>query len=218
MNIRESLKDTDLFSALSPKNLEILAQICIPKRAKKRETIFLEGNEGSRFFVLLKGRVQIYRLNPEGREVVIKVINPGEIFAEVVLFEREEYPVCAAALSDCDLLSIPGLQFKCLLENEAFRDEFIAILMGKQRYLTERIMYLTSRDVESRFFGFLDEQYGRRKEYQIDISKKDISLSIGATPETLSRLIQRLSASGLITWEGKRLRVDDSCWEIIDYS
>lgn len=217
MDIRESLQNAELFSSFSKKSLELLAQICILKQAKKRQTLFLEGQEGSGFYVLLHGRVQIYRVNTEGREIVIKVINPGEIFAEVILFEKDQYPVCAAALVECNLLFIPGVQFKSLLASATFRDEFIAILMGKQRYLTERIMYLTSRDVESRFFGFLVEQYGRKGVYEIDITKRDISLSIGATPETLSRLIHRLTGEGLIAWTGKRLTIEESCWDVIDF-
>ena len=74
-------------------------------------------------------------------------------------------------------------------------------------------MYLTSNDVESRFFGFLEEQFGRREEYEIQISKKDISTAIGATPETLSRLIQRLTSAGVIEWAGKRLRVGEANWD-----
>ncbi|MBT3271678.1 MAG: Crp/Fnr family transcriptional regulator [Spirochaetales bacterium] len=213
MDIKHKLLESDFFSSLSHANIELLAEICIPKQASRHETLFLEGQEGGLFFLLLSGRIQLYRLNADGREIAIKVIGPGEIFAEVILFEVDTYPVCAATISDCGLLAIPVFQFSCLLENPDFRDDFISMLMKKQRYLTSRIMYLTSHDVEARFFGFLEEQFGRQSEYLIALSKKDISTAIGATPETLSRLIQRLTLENLIMWKGKKLQVDEACWD-----
>jgi CRP/FNR family transcriptional regulator, dissimilatory nitrate respiration regulator len=213
MTVRQQLVASDFFSHMSERNLDRLGGICLPKKIARRDTLFLEGQEGSLFFLLVDGRIQLYRLNPDGREVSIKVVGPGDVFAEVILFEEDHYPVCAAALTDCDLLAIPSIQFVCLLEDQEFRNDFITLLMKKQRYLTRRIMYLTSNDVESRFLGFLDEQYGREGSYTIQISKKDIATAIGATPETLSRLIQRLTAAGLISWQGKRLTVDESCWD-----
>ncbi len=210
MSLENKLAGIEFFASLTAGSRKALAEICMPKKTKKREVLFLEGSEGGLFFLLLSGRVQLYKLSEEGKEVPIKVIAPGEIFAEVIIFEEETYPVCAVTLTDCDLIAVPALQFACLLENEDFRNDFIAMLMKKQRYLTDRIMYLTSNDAESRFFSFLVEQYGGSGDYEIGISKKDISTAIGVTPETLSRLIQRLGKSGIIEWEGKRLRVDTS--------
>ncbi len=215
MTVPKQLVESAFFSNMSVRNLDRLGEICLPKRIVRKDTLFLEGQEGGLFFLLVDGRIQLYRLNAEGREISIKVVGPGEVFAEVILFEEDRYPVCAAALTDCELLAIPSFQFVCLLEDQEFRNDFITLLMKKQRYLTHRIMYLTSNDVESRFFGFLAEQYGRGGEYTMQISKKDISTAIGATPETLSRLIQRLTADGLIVWQGKRLSVEESVWETL---
>jgi CRP/FNR family transcriptional regulator len=215
MELEKKIIEAEFFENLPPGSLKQLAEICMPRKAKKKEVLFLEGNEGGIFFLLLSGRVQLYRLSEDGKEVAIKVIGPGEIFAEVIIFEEDRYPVCASALTDCELIAVPTLQFVCLLENHDFRNDFIGMLMKKQRYLTNQIMYLTSNDVESRFYRFLIDQYGDSGEYEIGISKKDIATAIGATPETLSRMIHRLSESGLIDWRGTRLWVDPSCFEYL---
>ncbi len=211
MNLENRLVENGFFASLPAGSLKQLAEICMLKKVKKKEILFLEGRKGGLFYLLLSGRVQLYRLSDEGREIAIKVIGPGEIFAEVIIFEEDAYPVCASTLSECELIAVPAIQFTCLLEKQGFRNDFIAMLMKKQRYLTDRIMYLTSLDVENRFFRFLVEQYGGSGEYDIKISKKDIATAIGATPETFSRLIHRLGESGLIEWKGARLRVDASC-------
>ncbi len=210
MDLEKKLVETGFLGSLSPGSLKQLAQICIPKKAKKKVVLFLEGREGGLFYLLLSGRVQLYRLSEDGREIAIKVVGPGEIFAEVIIFEEDAYPVCASTLTECELIAVPAIQFTCLLENPGFRNDFIAMLMKKQRYLTDRIMYLTSSDVENRFFKFITEQYGESGEYEIGISKKDIATAISATPETLSRLIHRLTESGHIEWKGARLKVNPS--------
>ena len=210
MDLEGKLAASGFFTSLPAVSLRQLAEICFLRKAKKRETLFWEGSEGGLFFQLLSGRVQLYRLTEDGKEVAIKVVQPGEIFAEVILFEQDSYPVCGQAITDCELIAIPSRQFSCLLENRDFRNNFIAMLMKKQRYLTDRIMYLTSSDAESRFFSFLIEQYGQTGKYRIGISKRDIATAIGVTPETLSRLIHRLTGSGIMEWTGERLVIDAS--------
>lgn len=218
MNTEDMLAAAEFFKSLPSDSLRALAEICIPRKEKKGDIIFLEGNRGSMFFQLVAGKIQLYRLSDEGREVAIKVVKPGEVFGEVILFERDSYPVCASAITNVELLAVPSIQFECLLENRQFRNDFVAMLMRKQRYLTDRIMYLTSSDAESRFFHFLKEQYGNSGTYTIQISKRDISTAIGVTPETLSRLIHKLSDQGILSWSGEKLQVDPTYLKSFEHS
>ena len=213
MSIEITLRENSFFSGLSQQNIKAIAAICTAKNCKKRDVLFLEGQAGVSVFVVQKGSVQLTRISSDGREIVIKTLSPGEIFAEVVLFEFESYPVSATAVTEAVVLVLAKTELTSLLDQNPFRNDFIAMLMQKQRYLTDRIMYLTSRDVEARFFGFVKEQYGQRDVYEIDLSKKDIAGAIGATPETLSRLIQRLTDEGKIHWEKKQLSIQNDIWD-----
>ncbi len=214
--MEELLRKIPLFERLSPENLANLAGVCIRKNLPKRNILFLEGQRGDSVFILLRGNVQLYKSDAEGREIVIKVVKPGELFAEAILFEIDRYPVSAVALSECDLLAIPRRQFLRLLEDHRFRNEFIGALMGKLRYLAEQIRYLSLHDVEERFLIFLREQFGEREEIQVGLTKKDVASAIGTTPETLSRLLLRLKEDGRLTWKGSTLRVDPAAWRELD--
>lgn len=213
MNLNKILSHSDFFSPLDEKHLQSLADISVPKKVQKRETLFLEGQKGHSMFLLVYGVIQLYKSAPDGRDIVIKVISPGEIFAEVILFEMERYPVSAVALEESLALMLPKRQIHCLLTDEQFRNGFIKMLMKKQRHLTERIYDLTLHDVEERFFLFLGEQYGYKDEYNIQLSKKDIAAAIWSNPETFSRLIQRLKNNGTITWEGRKLSLLPGFWK-----
>ncbi len=207
------LKESDFFSGITERSIRSLATICIPKRVNKRELIFLEGEEGNSIYILAEGGVQLYKTAADGREIVINTIRAGEIFAEVVLFEQNEYPVSAVALENSLLFRLSRQQIDCLLVVDSFRRDFIGMLMRKQRYLTDRILYLTGHDVEERFFFFLQQQFGCQREYRITLSKKDIAAAIGTIPETFSRLLLRLKEEETIRWEGDKLRLVEGFWE-----
>jgi CRP-like cAMP-binding protein len=198
MDISFLLSCSDFFKGIPEKSREALASVCFPKTMQKNETLFSEGDAGDAMYILGTGNVQVYKSGPGGKQSVIKVIGPGELFAEVVLFEQNAYPASAVALSKSLVYRIERRRFLGLLSDERFRNDFIRMLMKKQRYLADRIHYLTSYDVEERFVRFLEEQYGRKQEYRLLIAKKDIAQAIGATSETFSRLIKRMQKEGKI--------------------
>jgi CRP/FNR family transcriptional regulator len=207
------LRGAEFFKGISEGSLRSLAAACIPKRLDKRQVLFREGQEGDSLYILAEGSVQLYKSAEDGREVVLRTLKPGELFGEVVLFEARRYPASAVALAPCLLLRLTRLQVDCLLTQTGFRTDFIAMLMRKQRYLAERILYLTTREVEDRFFDFLAEQYGRREAYRIPLSKKDVAAAIGTIPETFSRLLLRLKEQGAGSWEGERLELAPGFWQ-----
>ena len=206
------LQQASYFGGLSEDRCRELAAACRRRELGKRDYLFLEGERGSSFFLLAEGSIQLSKASEAGQDVVIKTVEPGEVFAEVILFEQDRYPVSAVALVRSVAWEIPRDDFLHLLDHKAFREEFIGGLMGRMRYLAGRILSLAAYDVEARFFRFLEEQYGRRESYELALSKKDLAAAIGATPETLSRLALRLKQDGKIRWEGKTLRIDPAAW------
>ena len=211
------LRQFGYFKGISDKSRLFLAEICLFKSYEKKELLFAEGEKGYAVYCCINGRIQLHKTTPDGKEVVIKVIKPGEMFGEVILFEAQTYPVTAIALSRSQVFVMPKHQFHCLLERSDFRNDFIAMLMRKQRYLADQIKYLTSHDVEDRLFLFLKVSYGEREKIQPSISKKDMAAAIGTTPETFSRILLRLKSEGSLSWQGQFITVDKTVWRRFDY-
>ncbi len=201
------------FKDISDKSRQMLADICLFKTYEKKAILFREGEKGYAFFYNIHGHVQLHKTTPDGKEVVIKVIKPGEMFGEVILFESSIYPVTAVALNRTQVFMLPKYQFNCLLERPDFRNDFIAVLMHKQRYLADQIKYLTTHDVEDRLILFLKENYGESEKILPAISKKDMAAAIGTTPETLSRILLRLKNDNVLSWDDKYIIVNPSVWE-----
>ena len=207
MKIEPYINQSPFFKGLSEGHRSELADIGNIRELKKRDYLFHEGEKGGSMFLLADGNLQLHKNTEDGREVVIRVVKPGDVFAEVVLFEKERYPVSARAVTAATVLSFPKAGIHRLLAEEGFRNDFIAMLMAKQRYLAERIQELTTKDVEHRFFTFLRSQYGEKETIHTPLSKKDIAAAIGTTPESLSRLIQRLHEDKIIDWQGKEIHI-----------
>jgi CRP/FNR family transcriptional regulator, dissimilatory nitrate respiration regulator len=204
-----------LFDNISDENRDALAEICLPKQLRKNQTLFVEGARGLAVYILVTGSVQLYKSGPDGRKVVIKTVRSGEMFGEVILFEQNAYPVSSVALRDSLVYLVPKHQFLCLLEADAFRADFLGNLMRKLRYLADQIKYLTSHDVEDRLLAFLAEHHGRRDKIVVNLSKKNVAAAIGATPETLSRVLLRMAGQGLLTWKGSTMRVAPKAWSVL---
>jgi CRP/FNR family transcriptional regulator len=205
-------KKYSFLSALPEKFQNEVLQLGTESLFKKGEIIFSEGVEGTYFCVLISGTVRIYKTAPDGKEVNMRLIHDGEMFGEVILFEDELFPVSSVALKHSKICIIPRNSFLNLLKGEEFRNDFITVIMRKQRYLAERILHLTAYDVEYRFFNFLEENYGRTSSYIIDLNKQDIASAIGTIPETLSRLLSRLKKRGIISWDENRLIINEDVW------
>ena len=83
MNVEGILARSDFFSGISAKSLLAVSQICIPKNFEKHQVLFMEGYEGGSMHVVAAGQVQLYKTSADGRDVVIKVVGPGEVFGAV---------------------------------------------------------------------------------------------------------------------------------------
>jgi CRP/FNR family transcriptional regulator len=213
MDIEFLLEQSEFFKGVSAKSKQALVKICMRKALQKNEIIFSEGDDGHSLYLLASGNVRVFKSTPDGKETVIKVIGPGELFAEVILFERDVYPASAVALKNGVVYLLPKRQFYDVLGDKDFRNDFIRMLMKKQRYLADQLHALTAYDVEDRFVHFLLEQYGKKDEYRILLTKKDIASAIGTIPETLSRLLRRMQNQGKISVKGKFIKLKSGYWK-----
>ena len=213
MDVLTLLEQSDFFKTLSPAGRRAVGHICIPKVLRRREMLFMEGERGQAMYLMAQGAVQVFRTSADGREVVIKIVRAGELFGEVILFEEGIFPASACALTPAQVYLLPRKELDGLLDEESFRREFIAMLLAKQRYLSEQIFRLSALDVEERFFHFLRDQYGQHDTYTIDVTKREIAAAIDALPETLSRLLLKLKEEGTIQWEGEVLALRRGFWK-----
>jgi CRP-like cAMP-binding protein len=214
MNILALLTNTDLFGQFSDKSKEMISDIAVPREYEKNQVIFMEEDRGEALYLLATGMVQLSKSSADGqRRVVVKSVKQGELFAEVILFEQDRYPVTAIAIKTSLCVVVPRIKFMTLLDSPGFRNEFIRLLLRKQRYLTERLRSLVTMEADEKLFHYLRQHYGPKERIVPGISKKDLAAAIDATPETLSRILLKLGRQGVLTWKGREIVVKKGFWD-----
>lgn len=203
----------DFFGELSQRSLEKLESAQSGRTVPAEAILFLEGEPGDSVYRLVSGSIRLFRSTPDGREVTIHMVAPGDLFAEIVLFERDTYPVSAVATEDSVITVIHRDRILRLLNDDDFRSDFLKNLVTKMRFLSQQLYVLTTMDVEERLSRFMQVRYGRFKRAEATLSKKDTAAAISIRPETLSRTLKRLEEDGVLRWKRGVIEADPSFWD-----
>ena len=213
MNYRQILKNSPFFAGLSDLDLDALLDISRIREHARGELLFSDGELATGFFVVLDGKVKVYKLSPDGKERILHVIHPGGTFAEAAIFGDGLYPAYAEPLQVSTLFFLPKDGFLGLLMNNG--KIAINMIAGMSRFLRQfasQIEELTFKDVPSRLARYLmDLSRGSKQIVELPISKSQLASNLGTVSETLSRTLRKLSEDDLITVAGKTV-------EILDFS
>ena len=202
-----------LFRGLSEDQLNQVRQIAVDKFYGKGRTIFLEGDEGNGFYVVADGRVKIYKVSMEGKEHILHIYGPGNPFGEVPVFSGQKFPANAHAILKSHLLFFPKNAFVNLIsENPSLCLNMLAVLSMRLREFTVQIENLSLKEVPERlaaYLIYLAQEQGKEDQISLTISKGQLASLLGTIPETLSRMLAKMSTHGLIEVEGRNIRLID---------
>jgi CRP/FNR family transcriptional regulator len=116
LDIRSFLAQTFLFNTFSEREIDILTAAVSLKKIHKGEQIFSEGLEATAFFIVISGKVKIFKLSPDGREYTLHIHGPGDTVAEAAIFDSATYPASCIALADTALVRISREGFLDLIK------------------------------------------------------------------------------------------------------
>ncbi len=209
----EELRRGALLSRLDAEQLERVARHAVRVHLDPDQWLFSQGDTASRFYLLLAGQMQLFRLSSDGAEKVIEIVSPGQTFAEALMFlNAPRYPVCAAALCASELIAIDAQDFAVMLR-ESVDTCFLLLgtLSQRLRRLIGEIDELTLHNATSRVSRYLVTKMppGART-LELDVRKGILASRLSVQPETFSRVVKSLSARGVIRMRGSRVTVLDS--------
>ncbi|MEW5770388.1 MAG: Crp/Fnr family transcriptional regulator [Pseudomonadota bacterium] len=179
------------------------------------QILFNQGDPANAFFWVAEGVVRLYRASPQGDEKVIELIGAHRMFAEAVLFMGGHYPVNAVAQVPTRLVAFDGRAFKDWLTKDAQRCfRLMAGMSSRLHKLVNEIDRLTLMKGSDRLLQYLldhsDPDETGRQRVEWEAPKQVIASRIGVKPETLSRLLHKLSDQGCIEMDGTRLYIRDA--------
>lgn len=202
-----------LFAGLSEKQLAEIANITVVKDVGKEDTVFFEGDEAVGFYMMLEGKIKIFKTSFEGREQILHIYGPGEPFGEVPVFHGRPYPANAMSLGKGKVLFFPRKEFVNLVHaTPSIALNMLAMLSMRLRQFATQIEHLSLKEVPGRLAShllYLGEEQGSSEQVTLDIPKGQLASLLGTTPETLSRIFARMSEDGIIRVSGRKIEMLD---------
>jgi len=209
------LRRCPLFAGLKDEELRGIRAIANLKHVGKREILFSDGEEAKGFYVILSGKIKLYKISPEGKEQILHIVSTPDAFAEAALFLEGSYPAFAEALTESQLLFFPKRDFIQLIEkNPKLSINMIVSLSHFLRRFASLIEELSLKEVSSRMAKYLidlsmrlSKEGKNSKEVELDLSKTQLASKLGTISETLSRTLAKMKAKGIIDVKKNRILI-----------
>jgi CRP-like cAMP-binding protein len=206
-----------LFLALDPEGAAALRASLTERAVAKGEIIFQEGEPGDRLYVILEGKVKLGRSSNDGRESLLAILGPGEMFGELSLFDPGPRTSTAAALTDAVILALSNEQLRPWL---AGRPEVAAALLQalarRLRRTNEAMADLVFSDVPGRVAKALmdlGEKFGEITSEGLmvthDMTQEELAQLVGASRETVNKALADFAQRGWIRLESRQVMILD---------
>lgn len=210
MDVLSVLRHMPLFAGLPEDQMRLLAGLAREKSFRAGQMIFADTQEARAFHLVVWGRVKIFKSTPEGREQTVFVFGPGEPFC-LTLLADEFSPASAMSLEDSRILYFPSAVLEEVARKEpSLLFNLVLVLSRRLKESIELIESLSLKEIPQRLASFLVHslaRYGGDDRVELGFSQRELAKIIGATPETLSRVLRRMSEDGILSLQGRTIRV-----------
>lgn len=205
----ELLRTTPIFSRLAPADRRTIAEVSQVKTFAKGETIFEQESPSNAFYAITAGRVKIFKMMPNGKDLILEVFGPGDPLGAVAAYMDRPFPAGATALEDTTCVVIPRPDFFRLLEtNPSLVKGLLLGLTTRLVELTNRLAELTGGRIEPRFarlFLKLATEMGRPERggifVALGLSRQELADMTGTTIETCIRIMSRWNKDEVVRTE-----------------
>jgi CRP-like cAMP-binding protein len=213
----QALKSNPVFASLPAREIDALAAATREDPVRARDYIFMEGDPAESLCIVKSGRVRIVRHSKAGKDVILELLGPGEIFGGVAVIENRPYPASAQAVEASVILKIPAQALIAVSDRHPSVIREMALMMGRRlRTAHDSVKSLAIDPVEARLAAMLlrlAERDGQRDQRGLilpfHLTRQSLADMCGTTVETTIRVMSRWSRDGLVLDDDGRLIVAD---------
>jgi CRP-like cAMP-binding protein len=206
-----------LFAALDEPAAGRLMESMTLVRLPRGETVFVEGDRGDSLYVILSGKVKLGRSSADGRESLLSVLGPGEMFGELSLFDPGPRLTSATAVAESELISLGNQDLTAFLdEHPEVAMQMLAGLASRLRRTNEGLSDLVFTDVPGRVAkALLDlaNRFGERVDGGVkvahDLTQEELAQLVGASRETVNKALADFAARGWLVLGAKSVTLID---------
>lgn len=211
------LNKVSMFNTLSDSDVKEVRKYLVTEKYRKKELIFTEGDPPDWLYIVAEGKVKITRISHEGKEIILEIIPPMDIFGAVAVLRGFPYPANAVAMEDTQVVKISRGNLMAVM------DRFPSAMYCMVQSLGDRIRgshdtlkSIALEKVGSRIASLLiklSEQTGKETPgglaIDLRLTKQDIAEMVGTTVETAIRTMSRLKKQGVIAERAGKIIIKD---------
>jgi len=207
----DHLSDVDLFRDLSERDMAELGRVTTIT-VVPRGRVFYEPEDVSQvLFLISEGRVQIYRISPEGKKLVIATLGPGALFGEMALLGQQMHNAFAEALDDCHIFVISRADLERLILDKPSVGRRVLETTGRRlRDAEKRLEEMAFKGIPARLASLLLRMAAEQgSDEVVGLTHQDLAETIGTYRETATQVLNDMKADGLIEIGRKRIKILD---------
>jgi CRP/FNR family cyclic AMP-dependent transcriptional regulator len=201
----ELLRGVPLFADLEQAELERFARVAVPRSFPQGTRVFHEGDRSDACYIVRAGSFRVTREHSDGRAITLANLTRGDIFGELAMLDGEVRSASVEALSDGELLALPGSDVRGLLaRHPEITVKLVAALVRRLRQANERISRQSFQTVPSRVAGVLSQLVAEEAPWHesegvtIRMNQADLAQLAGTSRESVSRFLAELERAGVV--------------------
>ena len=206
------LSDVDLFRDLSDRDVTELDRMTTITSVPRGRVFYQPEDVGEVLFLVKSGQVQLYRISPEGKKLVIATLGPGTLFGEMALLGQQMHNAFAEALDDCLILVMSRADLERLILNKPVVGLRMLEITGRRLNDAEaRLEDMAFKGIPARLASLLLRLAAERQSRDIlGLTHQDLAETIGTYRETATQVLNDMKAAGLIEIGRKRITIKDA--------
>jgi CRP/FNR family cyclic AMP-dependent transcriptional regulator len=217
-HVDDVLRETPLFESLSEEDARALRSGILDVHLDRGERLFAEGDTGDKLYIIVSGKIKLTKAAPDGRENLLSVHGPGEMFGELSLFDPIPRTSSASAITNTRLAAIAHDDLRAWLSSRPeVAMHLLQALAQRLRRINEVKADLVFTDVPGRVAkALLDlaDRFGVLTPDGIqvnhDLTQEELAQLVGASRETVNKALADFAARGWIQLAAKSVLVTDA--------
>lgn len=215
--MEDDLRRSVLFQGISDDAAEVVASSLTRRSVPKGERVFVEGEQGDRLFVILSGKIKVGRKAADGRENMLALLGPGELFGELSLFDPGPRTASATALTDCELAIMAHENLApWVTDRPEVGMQLLRVLARRLRRTNDAVADLIFTDVPGRVAKALlglAQRFGTEVPGGLrvthDLTQEELAQLVGASRETVNKALSDFASRGWVRLEQRAVVILD---------
>lgn len=213
--IIETLKKSLTFSCLSDTELKLVSRFFETLNYKNNAHVFMEGDPSNWFYIVANGEVKILKHTLAGKDIILEIMSPGDMFGGVAVLDKKPFPATAQAMEQTTVIRISRQNLLGIMEEyPILKLETVKYFSDRLRDAHETLKNIATEKTERRIASLLlklsKKAGGEEADYKkigFPLTRQEISEMVGTTVETCIRIMSKFQKQGMVKSSGGKILI-----------